>query len=193
MTTKRKNSRDKGGRGERQAAKEFREWWGTDFVRTPGSGAFNTRNEGDWNAAGDLVTADSTFPFCIECKWVEDWTMEQMLRNDGCIIFKWWQQTIGECPPDRLPLLAFKKNNHPFYVMVNSEYMPDYSFLEGTRYFELPLSGDLTGTHGMNVYVMLLSDFFKSDPSVWKKSKKNLVLARQQSLAYPGKLNAPND
>ena len=76
----RKNSRDKGGRGERAAAKEFRDWWGTDFARTPSSGGFATAKfRDDWNAAGDLVTPDNTFPFCVECKWVEDWTMEQLL------------------------------------------------------------------------------------------------------------------
>lgn len=186
MATKRKNSKDKGGRGERAAAKEFGQWWGTDFVRTPGSGAFNTRNEGDWNAAGDLVTADPTFPFCVECKWVEGWTMEQLIRNDGCIIFQWWQQTVGECPDDRLPILVFKKNNHPFYCMINSEYIPDYSFLDDVRYFTLPVPKQLTGTHDMQVYVMVLSDFFKLEPIVWKQNKKNLTRLRREKLSYPG-------
>lgn len=185
---KKKNSRDKGGRGERAAAKEFRDWWGTDFARTPSSGGFATqRFRDDWNAAGDLVTPDRDFPFCVECKWVEDWTMEQLLRNDGCLIYKWWQQAIEECPDDKLPLLVFKKNNHPFYCLINSVDMASTDFLRehNIRYFELPLTKDITGVYPMRVYVLLLSDFFKLEPEIWRKQKKSLVTNRQLRKTYP--------
>lgn len=113
--------------------------------------------------------------------------MEQLLRNDGCIIFDWWRQCLGECPPDKLPLLVFKKNQHPFYCMVDGWDMADYKFLrdEKVRSFELPLAKDITGTQAMNVRIMLLSDFFRLDPEVWKREKGNLVKSRQGRLAYP--------
>lgn len=190
MATKRKNSRDKGGRGERQAAKEFRDWWGTDFARTPGSGAFATRQKDPhaWSASGDLVTHDKSFPFCLEIKWVEGWNMEQLLRNDGCIIYEWWRQATGECPPEMLPLLVFKKNNHPFYCMIDADDMASEEFLrdEQIRYFELPLTKGITGVYPMKVYVMLLSDFFKLEPSEWRAKKNYLVETRREKLSYPG-------
>jgi len=183
-----KKSRDKGGRGERAAAKEFRPWWGTDFARTPGSGGFATqRFRDDWNAAGDLVTPDPTFPFCVEVKWVEDWTLEQLLRNDGCLVYQWWQQVQGECPQDKLPLLVFKKNQHPFYCMIEADHMASEKFLsaENVRYFELPLTKAQTGVYPMRVYIMLLSDFFKLEPDVWRAHKDRLTTQRLSKLDYP--------
>lgn len=183
---KRKNSRDKGGRGERAAAKEFSKWWGTDFVRTPSSGGFATQKfRDDWNAAGDLVTPDPTFPFCVECKWVEDWTMDQLLANDGCLIYKWWTQAIGECPADKLPLLVFKKNNHQFYCMVDTNDVYSVKFLtdNNSRYFTLPVPKELTSTQDMTVYIMTLKDFFKSEPTEWQKWKRNLVSKRLLRLS----------
>jgi hypothetical protein len=177
-----KNSRDKGNRGERAAAQEFKGWWGTEFARTPSSGGFATPQfRADWNAAGDLVTPDTEFPFCLECKWVEDWTMEQMLRNDGCLIFKWWQQTLGECPPDKLPLLVFKKNNQPFYCMINTEDVASVDFLhdQNIRYFVLPLTKNITGTHDMSVYILTLEDFFKLEPKIWREQKQRLISNKQ--------------
>lgn len=186
--TKKKNSRDKGGRGERQAAKEFRDWWGTDFARTPASGGFGTaRFRNEWNAAGDLVTPDPTFPFCVECKWVEGWSLEQVLTNDGCLIFRWWQQAQGECPPDKLPLLVFKRNNRPFYCMIEANDFASQEFLRdsGIRYYQVPLLKNVTGTVPMMVYIFALSDFFKLDPEIWQNQKKTLVTNRQLRLQYP--------
>jgi hypothetical protein len=183
-----KNSRDKGGRGERAAAKAFGGWWGTDFARTPSSGGFATqRFRDDWNAAGDLVTPDPSFPFCVECKWVEDWSMEQLLRNDGCLIFKWWQQAIGECPADKLPFLVFKRNNHPFYCMIEADDLPSEQFLKDNdiRYFSMPIQKAVVGTYPMKVYIMVLTDFFKSEPEEWQRNKANLVANRQERLSYP--------
>lgn len=181
-----KKSKDKGGRGERAAAKCFRDWWGTDFTRTPASGGFATQKfRDDWNAAGDLVTPDPTFPFCVECKWVEDWTLEQVLRNDGCLIFQWWQQARAECPPNKLPLLVFKRNNHPFYCLVESDDLPNTHYLRDVRYYTVTLSEDITGTYPMEVCIMTLSDFFKLDPESWRAAKNRLVKARQVRLSYP--------
>jgi hypothetical protein len=181
MNKPRQNSRDKGGRGERAAAKEFNSWWGTDFARTPSSGGFATqRFRDDWNAAGDLVTPDKNFPFCVECKWVEGWALEQLLKNDSCLVFSWWRQALGECPEDKLPLLVFKKNNHPFYCMVEAKYFPFQSTLnkQNVRYYTLPLSEATTKTTDMTVHIMLLEDFFKTIPLKWVERKDTLTSLR---------------
>ena len=113
------NGRKKGQTAERKLAKLFSVWWGSDFARTPLSGGFATAKfREDWNAAGDLVTPDETFPFCVESKKVEGWTLEQMLTSDRTHIHKWWQQTLSETPVNKIPLLVFTKNRAPLYVMM---------------------------------------------------------------------------
>lgn len=114
-----KASRDKGQRGEREAAKMLGEWWGSEFTRTPSSGGFKTKKfRNDWNAEGDIVTPDETFPFCVECKWQENWTMMQLLTSDVCDPWQWWEQTVKQTMgTNKIPLLIFKKNRYPWFYM----------------------------------------------------------------------------
>jgi hypothetical protein len=119
---KRKNGKNKGNRAEREVAALVSKWWGSDFARTPSSGGFRTKKfREDWHAEGDLVTADETFPFSVECKWQEGWTLDQLLTsNKGCV-WDWWKQTKGQTPKDKHPLLIFKRNNMPRYYMMESK------------------------------------------------------------------------
>lgn len=118
-----KKGRDKGGRGQRQVAKIMSDWWGTEFTSTPLSGGFATKQfRDDWNAAGDIVTPDDSFPFCVEVKNAEGWNLEQLLLSEKGLIWKWWEQTVGETPEGKIPLLAFTRNHKPYFYMV---YMGD--------------------------------------------------------------------
>lgn len=113
------NGRKKGQTAERKLAKMFSAWWGSEFTRTPLSGGFATAKfREDWNACGDLVTPDKSFPFCVESKKVEGWTLEQMLMSDKTHMHKWWEQTVTETPQGKLPLLVFTKNHAPLYAMM---------------------------------------------------------------------------
>lgn len=121
MATKRVNGRNKGATAERKLVKLFATWWDAAFFRTPGSGAFATRgfmDEDLSNMAGDLVTSDKTFPFCVESKKVEGWTLEQLLTSEKTHMNKWWEQTVRESPDGKIPLLVFTKNRAPIYVMI---------------------------------------------------------------------------
>ena len=117
------NGRNKGATAERKLAKLFAAWWGSDFARTPLSGGFATAKfREDWNACGDLVTPDKSFPFCVESKKVEGWTLEQMLTSNKTLIHKWWEQVVNETPPGKIPMLVFTKNHAPLYVMMATEH-----------------------------------------------------------------------
>lgn len=114
------NGRAKGQNAERKLAKLFATWWGGDFARTPLSGGFATSKfREDWNACGDLVTPDPTFPFCVESKKVEGWSLEQMLTSNKTKLHAWWEQTVKETPKGKIPLLVFTKNHAPLYAMMS--------------------------------------------------------------------------
>jgi len=130
------NSRTKGQSAERKLVKLFSTWWGSDFFRTPGSGAFATKGFAGIDTssmAGDLVTTDSTFPFCVESKKVEGWTLEQILTSNKTKIHAWWEQTVRECPPDKVPLLVFTKNHSPIYCMISQSHNGGH-WLHGSRW-----------------------------------------------------------
>lgn len=157
------NSRAKGSRGERQVAKLFKDWWGSEFTRTPLSGGFATQKFRDeWNASGDLVTSDPTFPFCVEVKWVEGWSLEQMLSNKGCLIFKWWAQTLRETPEGKYPLLVFKKNGQPFYCMLQCDTLKDhFGGMPTFPWFRTYVDFD-------SVVILTLKDLFSLGKTAWE-------------------------
>jgi len=161
MAKKKKiNSRDKGQRGERALVKKFSEWWGADFHRTPGSGSFATRGfkHEDMSMAGDLMTTDKQFPFCVEVKWQESWHMEQLLKSDVCAPWQWWKQAVDESF-GQIPLLVFKRNRQPWYYMVGAQLARD--FIPGRRFILCEPSS------GLEVAVGLASDLFKMSKQEW--------------------------
>lgn len=118
------NSRTKGHTAERKLVKLFEAWWGTKFFRTPGSGAFATRGFAGMDLtdmSGDIITTDTSFPFCVESKKVEGWTLEQMLTSNKTKMHSWWEQTAKESPKGKIPLLVFTKNHTPLYGMMYVE------------------------------------------------------------------------
>lgn len=153
------NGRSKGGRGERAVAKLFSEWWGADFARTPLSGGFHTRKfREDWNAQGDLVTPDETFPFSVECKWQEGWTLDHLLTAPKSDLWAWWEQALEQTPEGKIPLLVFKRNNMPWYFMTYKAYENKVNGFCVTAY--VPKVYD-------QVIVGLLEDILSGEKEIW--------------------------
>lgn len=163
---KRVNGRKKGQTAERKLAKLFSDWWGSEFARTPLSGGFATAKfREDWNAAGDLVTPDKSFPFCVESKKVEGWTLEQMLTSDKTLIHKWWEQTVKETPDGRIPLLVFTKNRAPLYAMIRTQDIPNYLYNSSSSMLGLNFSTYMGGVH---VIIFPLVDLLQTPKDTWK-------------------------
>lgn len=110
----RKSSR-KGKGNERALAKLFRDWWGHgEWARTPLSGGWASKDAREgFRTCGDIITTAADFPFCIEAKKQEGWTLDQLIHNDKCIIFEWWNQAVSETPVGMIPLLVMARNHIP--------------------------------------------------------------------------------
>lgn len=117
---KRKNGRTKGNSFERLVAKLLSNWWDEEFHRTPSSGGLHWKR--DNRVTGDVVTPEnSNFPFSIECKKVEGWNFEQLLKDTG-EIKSWWCQCFKDSEEvGKIPLLIFSKNRSPIYYMTTKE------------------------------------------------------------------------
>ena len=108
-----KYSKDKGSAFERKIAKILSEAFGVELVRTPMSGGW-----GRLETKGDLVTRDD-FPYHVECKKREGWTLDCLLSGKGDKKLEgWWAQTKEQCPENKIPLLVFSKNFAPTYVRI---------------------------------------------------------------------------
>lgn len=162
VAKKRVNGRAKGQAAERKLAKLFSNWWGSEFARTPLSGGFATAKfREDWNAAGDLVTPDPTFPFCVESKKVEGWNLEQLLTSDRTLIHKWWAQTVKETPEGKIPLLVFTKNRAPLFAMMREDETV-HLFLEMVSKVSLRYRIEPD-----NLIIFPLGDLFKTAKDSW--------------------------
>ena len=102
----------KGHDYEQRVARLLSEHFGVVFRRTPLSGGWDTMSEskGSW-APGDIVCVDLAFPWCVETKKQEGWTLEQILRG-SCETFPlWWKQCITQADSmGKYPLLVFSRN-----------------------------------------------------------------------------------
>jgi len=153
------NAKSKGNRAERELAKLFKQWWGSDFARTPSSGGFHTKRfRSDWNAEADIVTTDTKFPFAVECKWQENWFLEQLLKSSKALPWKWWKQACYQAGEDKTPLLVFKRSRHPWYYMLPVSCAD--RLLESYLYMQHVVEDK-------HVCIGLLEDLFKTDPEMW--------------------------
>ena len=116
----------KGKVAEREVAAIIKQWWSTvepkaDFVRTPMSGGWGKTREvrAGFKASGDLMTTASRFPFTIEVKRRESWTLSRLVEGRPSPVWQWWRQaqTQGE-EMELVPLLWIRRNREPWRIIM---------------------------------------------------------------------------
>jgi hypothetical protein len=132
-------SRQKGSVAEREVAAIIEPWWNVvepgKFVRTPLSGGWGTADtRAGFRASGDLMTTAPRFPFTVEVKRRESWTLERLLLGRPSPVWEWWRQAQKQGEESNLvPLLWFRKSRQPWRVMLPYEYALE-RFPRGMRY-----------------------------------------------------------
>lgn len=112
-----KSSKNKGSSFELKTARELSKWWGETFHRTPASGALHWKD--DKRVSGDIVPPDgSIFPFSVECKNHEGWTLDTMVTNIGEFPSFWDQCTHDANEFSKVPMLIVKRNRVKPWVFV---------------------------------------------------------------------------
>lgn len=113
------NSRAKGAAFELTVAKMFSAALGIKLRRTPLSGGWSHDNR---DVAGDLVSVEGAFPYCVECKCAEGWKLESLFTNSHKWFDDWWGQLIKECPLGKTPILVFSRSRQPIFAAVKNSY-----------------------------------------------------------------------
>lgn len=76
---------------------------------------------GHWNGSGDILHRpglDSSWPFCVECKHVEGWTLDGMF-SPKWPVWSWWDQATKQAArAERAPLLVCGRNRRPDYALL---------------------------------------------------------------------------
>ena len=83
--------------------------------------------EGHWQGKGDLLhRPDFYFPFSVECKKHEAWSLDGF-ANKKWPVWAWWEQTCAQAGAHSgtldtvAPMLIFSKNRFPDFVMVRQD------------------------------------------------------------------------
>lgn len=113
-------SRRKGVSFELKVAKALAGCLGVDqrqyIQRSPDSGA---RDASEWK--GDIVALpplDAQWPWFIECKKVEGWSLDQLFSgSQSTMIHKWCEKAVSQAKlSGKDPLVVFSKNRSPVLV-----------------------------------------------------------------------------
>lgn len=76
----------------------------------------------DWVGGWDLIhRPDFYFPFSVECKKAEGWTMDHLVDGARMGPWSWWEQAVKQAGRIGLePMLVFSRNLRPDYVMLTN-------------------------------------------------------------------------
>lgn len=130
-------SREKGSRAELEVANMIKLWWNAYeptalFIRTPLSGGWqtNTGAAAYFNACGDLMTTSQTWPFCVEVKHREGWSIDFFLKGKDGPPWRWWEQCVEAAQKqNHVPMMWMRRNRihqqtkkFPWLVLVPEEF-----------------------------------------------------------------------
>ena len=103
-----KNAKSRGSKWERDVAKILGDWWGKEFNRTPASGSLHWGEQ--FNVSGDVVTTkEAKFPFNVECKAHQGWTIDNLIRSNGEFP-SWWEQSKHDADEaHKVPCIIYRR------------------------------------------------------------------------------------
>lgn len=122
MASRGRGAKAKGAGFELKMAKLFTGYWGQEFHRTPGSGAWSSTHAGQDSQVGDIVPpVDSGFPFSIECKnhgENDSWSLENAFSSN--LEFpQWWEQCVEDARRAKLtPMLICHRNRSKNFIVM---------------------------------------------------------------------------
>lgn len=118
-------SRQKGNGAEREVAALIKAWWRqvepkAEFVRTPLSGGWGGPTiRAGFRASGDLMTDAKLFPFTVEVKRREAFSLERLVEGKSSPVWGWWRQAQTQAVEMKaIPMLWLRRNREPWRVML---------------------------------------------------------------------------
>jgi len=167
---KAKASRRKGSSNEGKVLKKLNKW--LDSL-PPQAGRFEKRGTGFKDA--DLISPP-WFPFKVEIKKRETFTMDDLVVQRKSALWDWWEQTKRQATAKyKLPMLIAGKNFFPEIVFVNAS---------GATWLQVKFDGCLLrvadvlrvaedGLHE-SVRVYFLDDLLRFHPKIMMKGEKDV-------------------
>lgn len=173
--------KSKGDAFERKIARDIGIWFCGDkdaFWRTSGSGARAHRDDIHPGDIGPVKNIPSRFPFCIECRNREAWSLDQLMKAPQPILLRWMVENAEVAGEDYLSLIIAKKNFYPPLAIFCNWY-EEYQDFQHRPFLSLYCGA----ASKPSIYILKLDDFFVhftkeivygfSEDNVFKNLKNN--------------------
>lgn len=123
-----RSSRAKGSRAELEVARLCEQWWrrlepDCVFRRTPASGGLRgvggRHDAALFNMAGDLMTTAKRWPWTVEVKRRERFSVPNVLLGKPSPVWRWFEQCRRDAEAEGLqPMLWFRKSGDRWRVLL---------------------------------------------------------------------------
>jgi hypothetical protein len=201
------NGRRKGNSAELEVARMVEFWWlqlsleqqaspdghPCEFIRTPSSGGWATRRvRGNYRVAGDIGTTSDSWPFTVEVKRRERWTLRTLVKGQSSPVWSWWQQCATASEEESgIPMLWLRRNKMPWMVLLPEDVAgPILGITNSDIYWPDRETVALHQTTGIHPIGYLADKLVKSDPRPWlavSARKPRPALAGPPGLPEPAK------
>lgn len=185
------NGRRKGNAAELQVAQHVQFWWRrlelsdqatpdgeqAEFIRTPQSGGWSTRRvRGNYRVAGDISSTSDSWPFTVEVKRREAWTLTNLVAGRASPVWDWWEQTAKAAVEESgIPMLWLRRNKMPWMVLLPEDIAaPILGIASADIYWAY--RAPITRLHSTGVHPIgyLGEKFIKTDPRPWLAASARL-------------------
>lgn len=122
---------------------------------------------------GDIVAPlEADFPFVVECKNREEWTIENLFLNNKDVK-NWWAQVVGDSlESNKVPMLVYTRNRAKTFVtlpyntstMISLE-LADYPVMSSNITFE----DEYGDTHTYKTFTTVLDAVMSIDPKIMRE------------------------
>lgn len=77
-----------------------------------------------FDMCGDLMSNAKRWPFSVEVKRQEDWSVRELFTGRPSPVWGWWRQCQKDAAKTgREPMLWFRKNRRPWFVIMRRNYV----------------------------------------------------------------------
>lgn len=110
------------------------------------------------------MTTAQLFPFTVEVKLRESWSLKNVLAGKKSPIWGWYLQAIKAAEEQKnIPLLIFRKNRYPWRIMIPEREYTRVTNAKQEIVWNEPIKGIPIDYHPV---LILASDFLKDGPIV---------------------------
>jgi Holliday junction resolvase len=166
-----RKSKRKGNNAERNLAKLLQEWWnepGVTFQRTPSSGGWATKAaREEFRTSGDVLTSAKNFPWTVENKCQEGWSLDAIRQGECAKVWDWYAQAMEETSLNCRPMLVISRNRvKPLVILQNDDVAVDL-LEEASGCLGWPLQYP-HGSHDHYVVIFPLSTLLSVSSNIFK-------------------------